>query len=293
MTGLLSRTGFDARLAEVLVGVGRGAGRIALLAIDLDRFKAVNDDYGHGTGDQVIREVGARLQAFVRLTDAAVRLGGDEFGVLLVGVSDAAAAEALAWKIHRSLCEPIETDRATDHDRGVDRRLRPRAGGRMPTIERLHAISDQEMFLMKADGGGVRVRASSDPISSDQAAPAGRVGTSRRRRTCPAHCRRVPLSWRHAQPPGRRPRWSPARSATKAPARRSSCCMPAWPTCGRGMTSSRRSSRPAIAWSGTTRAGTARRRPTTSRSRSGPTCWPCWTRSASAGPRSWAIRAAG
>ena len=127
MTGLLSRTGFDARLAEVLVGVGRGAGRIALLAIDLDRFKAVNDEYGHGTGDQVIREVGARLQASVRLTDAAVRLGGDEFGVLLVGVSDAAAAEALAWKIHRSLCEPIETDRAIDHDRGVDRRLRPRA----------------------------------------------------------------------------------------------------------------------------------------------------------------------
>ena len=52
MTGLLSRTGFDARLAEVLVGVGRGAGRIALLVIDLDRFKAVNDEYGHGTGDR-------------------------------------------------------------------------------------------------------------------------------------------------------------------------------------------------------------------------------------------------
>ena len=99
MTGLLSRTGFDARLAEVLAGVRRGAGRTALLAIDLDGFKAVNDKYGHGAGDDVIREVGARLQAVVRLTDAAVRRGGDEFGVLLVGVSDAAAAEALAWRI--------------------------------------------------------------------------------------------------------------------------------------------------------------------------------------------------
>ncbi len=127
MTGLLSRTGFDARLAEVLVGVGRGAGRIALLAIDLDRFKAVNDEYGHGTGDQVIREVGARLQASVRLTDAAVRLGGDEFGVLLVGVSDAAAARVPGLE---DPPEPVRADRdgpGDDHDRGVDRRLRPRA----------------------------------------------------------------------------------------------------------------------------------------------------------------------
>ena len=202
MTGLLSRTGFDARLAEVLVGVGRGAGRIALLAIDLDRFKAVNDEYGHGTGDQVIREVGARLQASVRLTDAAVRLGGDEFGVLLVGVSDAAAAEALAWKIHRSLCEPIETDRATitiGASIGVYV-LEP--GGRMPTIERLHAISDQEMFLMKADGGGVRVRASSDPISSDQAGPTGRVGTSRPQRAA-----------RDAESPAAAPRYRGAMSS--------------------------------------------------------------------------------
>ena len=202
MTGLLSRTGFDARLAEVLVGVGRGAGRIALLAIDLDRFKAVNDEYGHGTGDQVIREVGARLQASVRLTDAAVRLGGDEFGVLLVGVSDAAAAEALAWKIHRSLCEPIETDRATitiGASIGVYV-LEP--GGRMPTIERLHAISDQEMFLMKADGGGVRVRASSDPISSDQTGPTGRVGTSRPARAA-----------RDADPPAAAPRYRGAMSS--------------------------------------------------------------------------------
>jgi diguanylate cyclase (GGDEF)-like protein len=163
MTGLLSRSGFDARLAEILVGVGRGAGRVAILAIDLDRFKAVNDAYGHGTGDEVIREVGGRLRGAVRLTDAAVRRGGDEFGVLLVGVSDAAAAETLAWRIHRELCEPIQTDRATvtiGASIGVYV-LEP--SSRVPTIERLHALADHEMYLVKADGGGVRVRASSDP----------------------------------------------------------------------------------------------------------------------------------
>jgi diguanylate cyclase (GGDEF)-like protein len=163
MTGLLSRSGFDARLAEILVGVGRGAGRVAILAIDLDRFKAVNDAYGHGTGDEVIREVGVRLRGAVRLTDAAVRRGGDEFGVLLVGVSDAAAAEALAWNIHRELCEPIETDRAMvtiGASIGVYV-LEP--SSRVPTIERLHALADHEMYLVKAEGGGVRVRASNDP----------------------------------------------------------------------------------------------------------------------------------
>jgi diguanylate cyclase (GGDEF)-like protein len=182
MTGLLSRTGFDARLAEVMVGVSRGAGRVAILAIDLDRFKDVNDTYGHGAGDQVIREVGARLRTAVRLTDAAVRLGGDEFGVLLVGVSDAGAAEALAWKIHRSLVEPIETDRALitiGASIGVYL-LEPST--RMPTIERLHALADQEMFRVKEQGGGVGVRVSSDPTSSSPPGPTDPPPSSRPRR---------------------------------------------------------------------------------------------------------------
>ena len=182
MTGLLSRTGFDARLAEVMAGVSRGAGRIAILAIDLDRFKDVNDTFGHSAGDQVIREVGARLRTSVRLTDAAVRLGGDEFGVLLVGVSDAGAAEALAWKIHRSLVEPIETDRAIitiGASIGVYL-LEP--SSRMPTIERLHAVADQEMFRVKEQGGGVGVRVSSHPTSLWPSGPPGPPPSSRPRR---------------------------------------------------------------------------------------------------------------
>jgi len=158
MTGLLSRPGFDARLEEILVGVRRGAGRVALLAIDLDGFKAVNDTYGHAAGDDVIREVGARLRDSIRLTDAAVRRGGDEFGVLLAGVSDAGAAETLARKIWTELCVPVETDAgpvAVGASIGV---VVVEPSGRVPSTDRLHALADQEMYAVKKAGGGVRVR---------------------------------------------------------------------------------------------------------------------------------------
>ena len=174
MTGLLSRAGFDARFAEVLSGVRRGAGRCALLAIDLDGFKAINDDYDHATGDEVIREVGRRLRDSIRLTDAAVRRGGDEFGVLFAGVSDTVAAETLARRVHADLCRPVETDKGpvqvgasigviiiepSDRDRErADGGGRGGGGGhRVESIDRLHARADHEMYLAKQAGGGVRI----------------------------------------------------------------------------------------------------------------------------------------
>ena len=164
MTGLLSRSGFDARLEEILVGVRRGAGRAALLAIDLDGFKAINDTYGHGAGDDVIREVGIRLRDSIRLTDAAVRRGGDEFGVLLAGISDAAAGEMLAWKIWTALCLPIETDRGLVTVGASIGVMIIERGSRVPSIDRLHALADHEMYTVKEarNGGGVRVRQPGD-----------------------------------------------------------------------------------------------------------------------------------
>ena len=82
MTGLLNRSGFDIRLAEAIDASQRHDRLGALLAIDLNGFKAINDANGHPMGDEVLRVVGERLQASIRMTDAA-RLGGDEFGVLL------------------------------------------------------------------------------------------------------------------------------------------------------------------------------------------------------------------
>ena len=157
MTGLLSRAGFDARFAEVLSGVRRGAGRCALLAIDLDGFKAINDTYDHDTGDEVIREVGRRLRDSIRLTDAAVRRGGDEFGVLFAGVSDTVAAETLARRVLADLCEPIDTDRGRVRVGASIGVVIIEPSSRVISIDRLHALADREMYVAKRGGGGVRM----------------------------------------------------------------------------------------------------------------------------------------
>ena len=158
MTGLLSRSGFDARLEEILVGVRRGAGRVALLAIDLDGFKAINDTYGHNAGDDVIREVGIRLRDSIRLTDAAVRRGGDEFGVLLAGVSSVDVVHTLADKIWRALCQPVEAEAGSIRVGASIGVVIVEPSSRVPPIERLHAMADYEMYQAKRAGGGVHVR---------------------------------------------------------------------------------------------------------------------------------------
>jgi diguanylate cyclase (GGDEF)-like protein len=157
MTGLLSRAGFDARLGDALEAVRKRGRAAALLAIDLDGFKGINDTHGHAIGDDVIRTVGARLRAAIRLTDAAVRRGGDEFGVLLVDVDDRLTAEAAARRIHDTICEPIEL-----HDRivGVGASVGVvviSASDRMPSIGRLHDSADKLMFAAKQAGGGLQM----------------------------------------------------------------------------------------------------------------------------------------
>ena len=107
MTGLLNRRGFDERYAATVRRVRRGQTLAAVLVIDLDKFKAVNDTLGHAAGDDVLKEVAQRLRAAVRYTDVAARLGGDEFAVLLARVADQAGAERVALRIHERLCEPV------------------------------------------------------------------------------------------------------------------------------------------------------------------------------------------
>ena len=83
LTGLINRREFDNRLAEALQSAQDGHGPHALLYVDLDQFKLVNDTCGHSAGDRLLRDVTGVLQGHVRADDTIARLGGDEFGILV------------------------------------------------------------------------------------------------------------------------------------------------------------------------------------------------------------------
>lgn len=108
LTGVLNRAGFERYLQhKVLEGDAAG---LALLYIDLDRFKPINDTHGHPVGDEVLRQFAARLQAAVRPTDAVARLGGDEFAIVLSGVREKAHADTVADKVVEAAHAPFYTD---------------------------------------------------------------------------------------------------------------------------------------------------------------------------------------
>jgi diguanylate cyclase (GGDEF)-like protein len=110
LTGLLNRTAFREFINTTLAGFDRLTYDPALLFIDLDRFKAINDVYGHEVGDRLLQDVAKRLRALVGQTGWIARLGGDEFGVFLHDPAAAGAAEALAERIVRLMCEPFSFD---------------------------------------------------------------------------------------------------------------------------------------------------------------------------------------
>jgi diguanylate cyclase (GGDEF)-like protein len=155
MTGLLTRPGFDVRLADAIEAGQRRGQYAALLAIDLDGFKAINDSYGHAAGDDVIRAVGARLREQIRLTDSAVRRGGDEFSILLVDLPDAETARLSAERILKRIREPIETDKGPVSVGASIGVYFIAPSDRPPSPGRLHDISDDLMYAAKTAGGGL------------------------------------------------------------------------------------------------------------------------------------------
>ena len=108
LTGLANRTLLEERLRAVLSRDVRSGQSTAVLFLDLDGFKAVNDRHGHTVGDLVLRSVAARLSAAVRPSDTVARLGGDEFVLLVEGASQDSAAELLA-RLRREVEQPIGT----------------------------------------------------------------------------------------------------------------------------------------------------------------------------------------
>ncbi len=106
LTGLANRTLLEERLRAVLARDARSGASTAVLFLDLDDFKAVNDQHGHAMGDLVLRTVATRLAASVRPSDTVARLGGDEFVVLAEG-ADAASVELLAERLRTAATSSI------------------------------------------------------------------------------------------------------------------------------------------------------------------------------------------
>ncbi|MFC0254424.1 putative bifunctional diguanylate cyclase/phosphodiesterase [Massilia consociata] len=108
LTGLPNRVLFLDRMQQALATWRRQRDRFAVLFLDLDRFKAINDSHGHKVGDAVLREVAARLTGCVRRVDTISRLGGDEFVVLLADIGGADQAAHVAGAIMQAVARPIE-----------------------------------------------------------------------------------------------------------------------------------------------------------------------------------------
>ena len=109
LTGLCNRAVFVERLGQRLAEFKRRAGGngFAVLYLDLDRFKVVNDSLGHMVGDELLTAVSRRLESCLRQGDVLARLGGDEFAILLNALSDPQQANAVAFRIQKALSDPV------------------------------------------------------------------------------------------------------------------------------------------------------------------------------------------
>lgn len=116
LTDLPNRALFGDRLKNAIAQAKRDNVRLALLSIDLDRFKPVNDNFGHHVGDLLLQAVARRMLDCVRESDSVARIGGDEFIILLPSIEDSDDALRVAEKIHRALAQPFHVNGGSDLD---------------------------------------------------------------------------------------------------------------------------------------------------------------------------------
>jgi diguanylate cyclase (GGDEF)-like protein len=147
LTGVFNRRGFDRELKRSLAYVKRYWTRAALMYVDLDGFKPVNDRHGHAAGDALLRAVAAKLAGCVRASDAVARLGGDEFGLILWNLSEADAA-AKARALEASVAGAmIAWDGGT---LGVGASIGFAMLGPSDELDEILAKADQAMYARKA-----------------------------------------------------------------------------------------------------------------------------------------------
>jgi len=111
LTDLPNRQLFEDRLQHALDRVKRDQSKIlAVMMLDLDNFKEVNDVHGHACGDQVLKTVSQRLQNSLRKSDTAARMGGDEFALINEGIADLEGIRSIAHKILQTISTPLEIE---------------------------------------------------------------------------------------------------------------------------------------------------------------------------------------
>jgi diguanylate cyclase (GGDEF)-like protein/PAS domain S-box-containing protein len=155
LTGLANRALFSAHVERALAAAKRAGQPRAVLVMDLDGFKRVNDTHGHEGGDTLLRQIGERLLATLRETDTIARLGGDEFAILPAGSNDLPAAAAMAWKIQQ-MCEQgfVVNQELVRISPSIGIALFPDHG--LTTSELLHR-ADLAMYVAKRSGNGYAV----------------------------------------------------------------------------------------------------------------------------------------
>lgn len=154
LTGLANRRMFAARLSSAVEQANRYRSSLALIVLDLDGFKSINDSQGHLAGDHVLREVAAALRKNVRATDTVARMGGDEFIILADGLTTEAAAWRLAESVRMAVDGPIQFQ-GTSVDISVSIGLAMYPQDALDPIKLLR-IADQRMYGRKKRPTSVR-----------------------------------------------------------------------------------------------------------------------------------------
>ncbi|MFP4129063.1 MAG: diguanylate cyclase domain-containing protein, partial [Desulfonatronovibrio sp.] len=154
LTGLPNRKLFIERLNQAIISSRRGAVRAAVLFIDLDGFKPVNDDYGHHAGDHALKTIAARLADSLRKSDTVARLGGDEFGVVISDIYQSEDHLRVAAKISRAVRRPITLGEYTiEIDCSIGTSVFPEDG---QDVDTLIKVADTDMYKVKrGKKGGV------------------------------------------------------------------------------------------------------------------------------------------
>lgn len=151
LTGLPNRMAFQQNLAQSVALADRQQGQLALLFIDLDGFKNVNDTFGHAVGDQLLVQVAARLRGCVRASDMVGRLGGDEFVLLLTDNPNAEQAEQIADKVIGAISQPYDVPNAHPVlGTSIGIALYPTHA---KAADQLLIVADTAMYMAKRSGG--------------------------------------------------------------------------------------------------------------------------------------------